>query len=348
MRSSFSSGDPFALPAHGGNLAAAERRFGAPAAGWLDLSTGISPFSYPLPDLPLSHYQRLPDAREEARLREAAALCYGVGDAEGIVVSPGSQAVIQSLPRLRPFSRVAVISPTYAEHAQAWSALGHQVQSCEGLERIGDADVVVVVNPNNPDGRRHERGRLLQLAEQLAGRGGLLVLDEAFADCEPEFSLAPDVRPGLVVLRSFGKFFGMAGLRLGFAIADPGLARSLRAALGPWPVNGPAMAIGALALADKHWMAGQRRRLMTEAGLLDSVLTRADLHVAGGTALFRLINAPRAWSLYEHLGQNGILVRPFQVAPRWLRVGLPPTEEARERLRAALQDWRKMGGTTAG
>jgi cobalamin biosynthetic protein CobC len=340
MRHFPSSLDPFALPTHGGDLAAAEARFGRQPDGWLDLSTGISPFPYPLPEVGLDYCQRLPDATAEAALRDVAAAAYGVANAQQVVLSAGSQAIIQALPRLRPFSRVAVVGPTYSEHANSWTGSGHQIMPCETVERAGDAEVVVVVNPNNPDGRRHDPRRLREIAADLAAKGGLLVVDEAFGDIEPEQSLAADVGPGLIVLRSFGKFFGLAGLRLGFGIAEPSLARLLRTALGPWPVNGPALQIGQIALADRTWMESARARLIREAGLLDSLLVQAKLSVTGGTALFRLVNAPRAWALYEHLGQKGILVRPFAASPRWLRVGLPPGEDGRRRLAKALADWR--------
>ncbi|HIJ64102.1 MAG TPA: threonine-phosphate decarboxylase [Rhodospirillaceae bacterium] len=332
--------DPFALPIHGGDLGAAEARFGRPAAGWLDLSTGVNPFAYPLPPLDPALWEKLPDRALELALRGVAADAYGAASAEQLATAPGSQALIQLLPRLRPFSTVAVVGPTYGEHAACWSNAGHQVQPCEALENAAAADVVVVGNPNNPDGRCHDSRQLLDLADSLAERGGLLVVDEAFADCQPELSLAGQVRPGLLVLRSFGKFFGLAGLRLGFAIGDPTLIRLLRSAIGPWAVGGPALAIGRLALADTAWIAETRRRLDAEAAALDRLLTGFGLSVIGGTPLFRLVNASRAWALYEHLGQRGILVRPFAVAPRWLRFGLPPEDIlARQRLRDALAAW---------
>ncbi|HIJ37402.1 MAG TPA: aminotransferase class I/II-fold pyridoxal phosphate-dependent enzyme, partial [Rhodospirillaceae bacterium] len=170
-------------------------------------------------------------------------------------------------------------------------------------------------------------------------RGGLLVVDEAFVDCTPDLSLASKVRPGLLVLRSFGKFFGLAGLRLGFAIGDPDLIRLLRTAIGPWPVGGPALVIGRQALLDQSWIVAARRHLVMEAQALDALLNSANLSVLGGTPLFRLVNASRAWALYEHLGQQGILVRPFASAPRWLRFGLPPGSKAMMRLKAALDIW---------
>ena len=339
MRPLASIFDPFALPVHGGDLVAAEARFGLPAEGWLDLSTGINPFAYPIPQIDPEYFRRLPDSGEEAVLRRIAAIAYAAPDPEQMVVAPGSQAVIQILPRLRPFSRVSVVGPTYGEHLTCWSNAGHQVLPCETLDRIGDAEVVVVVNPNNPDGRRHDPARLLETADRLSHLGGLVVVDEAFVDCTPELSLADQVRPGLIVLRSVGKFFGLAGLRLGFAIADPSLARLLRQALGPWAGSGPALAVGQAALADSAWIAATRRNLANESAALDRILNNAKLTLAGGTHLFRLVNAARAWALYEHLGQRGILVRPFVASPRWLRFGLPPGDEGRRRLQVALSDW---------
>jgi cobalamin biosynthetic protein CobC len=331
--------DPFALPSHGGDLSAATARFGRPAKGWVDLSTGINPYSYPVPPFEDAVWRCLPDASQDLALREAAAASYGVRDVGQIVAAPGSQSVIQVLPRLRPCSRVAVVGPTYGEHLDSWGNAGHQILPCESLERVGDAEVVVVTNPNNPDGQRHDPDRLVNLARGLNRKGGLLVVDEAFADATPELSLAGDVGPGLLVLRSFGKFFGLAGLRLGFAVTEPGLARRLRAELGPWAVSGPAIAIGCAALSDAAWIEAMRSRLVSEAADFTSTLTRLGLSVVGGTPLFLLVNAPRAWALYEYLGQHGVLARPFAASPRWLRFGLPAAGEIRRHLIDVLEGW---------
>ncbi len=339
MRLSALTSDPFALPTHGGDLGLAEARFGKPKQGWLDLSTGISPFPYPVPDVPAEVWHRLPGLADDLALREVAAQAYGVDDPDYLATAPGSQALLQILPRLRPFSQVAVIGPTYGEYSRCFSLAGHHVLPMETLGRTLDADVVVVCNPNNPDGRRHDTGRLLELADGLAARGGLLLVDEAFCDATPDLSLAPHVRPGLVVLRSVGKFFGLAGMRLGFAVAEPQLARLLRQALGPWAVGGPVIEVGRRILADADWMEGARKRLSQEINLLNSLLGRAGLSTVGGTSLFSLVNAPRAWALFEYLGQQGILARPFSTAPRWLRFGLPPDEAGRQRLETTLKGW---------
>ncbi len=269
-------------------------------------------------------------------MRAAAAETWSVPDPDCLVSAPGTQSLIGLLPLLRPESAVAVVGPTYDEHESSFARAGHRVEQVAELAKCGDAQVAIVVNPNNPDGRRHDPETLCTAADRLAARGGLLVVDEAFVDLDPDLSVAGSVRPGLLVLRGIGKFFGLAGLRLGFAVAEPRLAALLRQALGPWAASGPALVVGRAALLDRAWAAEVRRRLAVEAGLLDQVLRGAGLAVVGGTDLFRLANAPRAWAIYEHLGRQGVLVRPFAEQPRWLRFGLPPDAAGRARLAEAL------------
>ena len=275
----------------------------------------------------------------------AAARCaYGIPRANGLAAAPGSQALFQMLPAMRPRSRVAVLAPTYEEHAVAWRRLGHAVEEFGSLEKCGDFecgdfDVAVVVNPNNPDGRTTGRGTLAGIAESLARRGGWLVVDETFADVAPDVSLAS--APGLpntLIVRSFGKFFGLPGLRLGFVAGPPLLVDCIARRLGPWAVSGPAMDIGRRGLADTDWIARTRRRLTAMREELDGVLVSAGLTVLGGTDLFRLVETPKARDLYPRLGKTGIVVRSFERHPRWLRFGLPPTPEALERLSTALAE----------
>lgn len=327
---------PFARIAHGGNLEAAEKRFGRPQAGWLDLSTGINPHAYPMPNLEASVWRRLPGS--DAGLRAAAADCYGVADPKLVVPANGAQSLIQLLPGLRRNVRVAVLSPTYEEHSACWRDGGHRVLEVPTLEEAQDADIVVLVNPNNPDGRVLEPSRLLALSEVLAGRGGFLVVDESFADPEPTRSVAKEAgRPGLIVLRSFGKFFGLAGLRLGFALAEAGTAASLRRQLGSWAVSGLAQVIGEAALLDDAWIGAMRQTLKENARRLDLLLARFAFKPVGGTPLFRLVEIERAEDIFERLGRRGILIRAFAKHPCWLRFGLPGKEAEWQRLGAALQ-----------
>lgn len=323
------------LPIHGGDLAAAEARWGRPRAGWLDLSTGINPWPYPIPPLPPEAWTRLPGAAEDAALRVAAARRYGAPAADRVLAGPGTSALIQALPRTRAPGRVAVVAPTYGEHARAWAAAGHQVTEVPSLD-AAEAEVIVVVNPNNPDGRAIAPETLLDLALRQAAKGGLLLVDEAFGDMTPALSVAPALRPGLAVLRSFGKFYGLAGLRLGFLLAEPALRDAVAAQLGPWPVSGPALGVGRAALDDDAWAEATQARLQRETAALDAVLERAGLGLIGGTTLFRLFSHPQASALYDRLGRAGILVRAFETHPDRLRFGLPADAEGRERLAAAL------------
>ena len=255
----------------------------------------------------------------------AARRAYGIPAAGGLAAGPGSQALFQVLPAMRPRSRVAVLAPTYEEHAVAWRRLGHGVEEVGSLGECSAADVVVVVNPNNPDGRVTDRETLVRTAEGLSRRDGWLVLDETFADVAPEASLAPAAGlPNTLIMRSFGKFFGLPGLRLGFVAGPPALVDSMARHLGPWAVSGPAMDIGGRALADADWIVRTRVRLADMRRQLDAVLSAAGLAVVGGTDLFRLVETPAAAEIHRRLGRAGVLVRSFERHPRWLRVGLPP------------------------
>ena len=325
---------------HGGGLIAAARRFPDAPRPWLDLSTGINPVAYPLPPIPAEAFTRLPEPEEVDALEAAAALAYGVADPAAVVAAPGTQALIHLLPRLRPPGAVSVLSPTYAEHRAAWALAGHAVREVASLQEaalgsLGET-ALVVVRPNNPDGRVEDAASMLALADRLAGTGALLVVDEAFADLEA-CSLAPALpRPGLLILRSFGKTYGLAGLRLGFALACPSLATQLRLALGPWAVSGPAIWAGQHALLDESWAAATATRLAGDAHRLDGILARAGCRIVGGTRLFRLVEHTDAVALADRLGRAGILVRRFPEAPNWLRFGLPGPAVAWSRLQTAI------------
>lgn len=325
---------------HGGEIDSIAQRYGLPRDHWLDLSTGINPNAYPVPALAGDYWRRLPDSGLMAWLEESAAEYYGVAEPDSIAATPGSQAAIQWLPRLLPRTRVCIIEPTYGEHRLCWAAAGHEVLAASDLDAIADnARIVIAGNPNNPDGRVHDPERLLGLA-----RDRLVIVDEAFADSTPEISLAGQAgRPGLIVLRSMGKFFGLAGMRLGFALGPVSLIEPLRRALGPWAVSGPAAAVGAIALADSIWVRDTRVRLAAAAARLDGTLIRARLTIRGGTSLFRLAEHAGAADLFEHLATTGILARRFAQHPTWLRFGLPGNDLEFDRLLKALGGWSGPG-----
>jgi len=316
--------------AHGGDLGEVRRRHPDAPQPWIDLSTGINPVPYPVIEQPADVWSRLPSREAEQALTAAAAARYRCAPGQ-LVAAPGTQALIQILPRLVPRSRVAIVGPTYAEHEHNWHRHGHDVAVVTSLA-ARDADVVVVVNPDNPT------GRLLPTPALRGVTARLLVVDEAFIDLLPgEASLAGNLPGHAVVLRSFGKTYGLAGLRLGFAIAHETLARQLRDELGPWAVAGPALTIGAAALADDAWLQAVATRLADDAQKLDALLASAGFTILGGTTLFRLASHPKAHDKAEDLARQGIHVRAFGHQPTWLRFGLPAGDGEFRRLSAALQ-----------
>lgn len=320
---------------HGGNIGEMVRRLGGAETDWLDLSTGVNPHAWAAPTPPPECWRRLPDPHDG--LHEAAAACYGTA---ALLPVPGTQAGLAMLPRLRAHARVGVIAPGYAEHGAAWARAGHEVVPLPASQLAGGAgtafDVLVVINPNNPDGTYFPPEALLEWRTRIASRDGWMVVDEAFVDTTPEYSLAPhSPLPGLLVLRSVGKFFGLAGMRIGFAFGPDDLLRRLEEALGPWAVNGPARWVTRQALADGAWQARMRERLAAEGERLEALLARHFAQRIVGTPLFRTVLTPQAADIHEALARRGVLVRLLD-RQDGLRFGLPPDETGWERLDAAL------------
>ncbi len=312
---------------HGGNLDAALARFGG--KDWIDLSTGINRQPWPVPALPSRAWTDLPTRTDMAHLAGAAWAAWGAAGA--VIPLAGASQAIQLIPRLAPPGLARVLSPTYNEHAAALEGAGWRVEPVTDPAALAGADLAVVVNPNNPDGRILPPSALLALLAQV----GALVVDESFADATPEISLAGETgRPGLWVLRSFGKFYGLAGLRLGFALGEAGAAARLAALAGPWPIPGAAIAIGRRALADTGWQAATIARLTGDAARLDGL---SPWPLAGGTCLFRLYDTPDAPAAQEALARHRIWSRIFPWSPRLIRLGLPAAQEW-DRIAAALAD----------
>lgn len=316
---------------HGGNLDSAAALFGGAVEDWLDLSTGINRAPYPMPPLPARALTALPDAAAEARLLAAARVAFRT-EAPMLAVA-GAQAAIQLVPRLTPPGRARVLGPTYNEHAASLRAAGWQVEEVSELAALEGADLAVLVNPNNPDGHRHPPEAL----RALLPRVGRLLVDESFGDPLPDLSLAPEAGvPGLLVLRSFGKFYGLAGLRLGFVLGNAEDVAALARMAGPWAVSGPAIAAGTVALADRDWAETTTARLEAEGPRLDALAARMGWRLAGGAHLFRLYDTPDARAAQDHLARARIWSRIFPWSDRLIRLGLPGGEAEWARLDAAF------------
>ena len=301
---------------HGGGIDAARARFGGARADWIDLSTGINPQPYPVGSFSSDAWTALPDKAAFAALEKAARRFWNVPPEAGVLAAPGASALIARVPMLSVPGRVAIAGPTYNEHGRAFAAAGWEVVPTGG-------EAVVIVHPNNPDGRLWP----------LPDGGGLCVIDESFCDVTPGVShIAHAARPGTIILKSFGKFWGLAGLRLGFAIGEPALIARLSTMLGPWPVSGPALEVGARALRDDLWAEATRARLAQDAARLAALIGAP---LVGGTTLFRLYDVGDAQAAQDRLARAHIWSRVFPYSTRWLRLGLPGNPTAWDRLAAA-------------
>jgi cobalamin biosynthetic protein CobC len=330
---------------HGGRLSVAQALFPQAPLPWIDLSTGINPESYLAPRANDVERNRLPDVRELARLEAVAARAFNVEGPARVVAVGGTESSLRLLPYALGHRHAVIAGPTYGSHADAWKRFGAHVQV------INDSDIepamaknsvaLTIVNPNNPNGRLISVAHLQWLHEAVAARDGKLIVDEAFGEVTPQASVASiagsDEAAHLIVLRSFGKFYGLAGVRLGFIIAAPPLAATLRGMLGDWPVSADALTAGLAAYADAAWAHSMRARLQKDADRLDSLLRSGGCEIVGGTSLYRLARGVDAPALFLRLAEAGILVRPFAHDPTLLRFGLPGTPMAWERVAAALK-----------
>ena len=327
---------------HGGGLRKAAAHYNIPLENWLDLSTGINPNGWPVPALSPDIWQRLPEDNDG--LETAAAAYYGNPN---LLAVAGSQAAIHWLPALLPRAVVACISPIYSEHPQAWQRAGHMMRFLQNATLPRALSVatpyLLLCNPNNPTGDRHPHDVAVDAAHQLKKRGGWLIIDEAFIDPTPEDSLTPlagtSDAPNLIVLRSLGKFFGLAGARVGFIFAAPDILNRMNEAMGPWTVSGPAREVARLALQDTAWQSAARPRLQAAGERLHQLL--APLGEVKSTALFATLSCAQSAELYDALARQGILTRNVDQQPL-LRVGLPGDEAGWLRLADALSAWRTI------
>ncbi len=316
---------------HGGNLDMAMARFGA--GDWIDLSTGINRRPYPMPVLAEADLHCLPTHTEQEALMETARRAWDVAPGWAGLALAGAQAAIQLVPWVVGKGRARVLAPTYNEHAACLRSAGWALDEVQTVKALAGADLAVLVNPNNPDGRCHTPAEL----RALAGQARMLIVDESFADPQPGRSVLPLAPPdNLLVLRSFGKFYGLAGLRLGFAFGPRWLIDRMAVMAGPWPVSGPALAAGRVALADGAWAQAMRHQLVQDAGRADRLAESAGWALIGGTSLFRLYETGDAVAAQERLARHRIWSRIFPWSDRWLRLGLPGPETEWERLAAAL------------
>ena len=322
----------------------ARRCFPSAPEPFLDLSTGINPHPYPLAPIDPARLARLPEPEELSRLQAVAARAYGVVDPDMVVATPGTQIAISLLPHLLGCSRAVILSPTYAEHAAAWSHAGRPVEAAAGLEAFERGAMLpgtaaVLCNPNNPDGARSDRVRLLALAAGLARQGGVLICDEAFLDLEPDMVEPRHQRcriPGCWCCARSARPTGWPGSGSASCWPRPASRGGCAAPSAPGRSAASPSRPVAPRWRDEAWRADMAERLLRDGAELDRLLLRYGWRCRGGTALFRLYEVRQATRLYAHLGAAGVLVRRFEHQPDLLRLGLPGDSGGWARLEGAL------------
>ena len=322
---------------HGGALDQMRLAFPNASEPWIDLSTGINPWSYPVTELAQANLRNLPTTQLYDACRDAMAAAIGAKP-NALLLSPGSELIIRLLPDVLQTRRIAILAPAYGDHASTWARAGAEIVQAENpLDYINAVDAIVICHPNNPDGRYFDLAAVEWARKKLAARGGWLIVDEAYAELIPDLSLvSKGGEDGLVILRSFGKFYGLAGLRLGSVLAPSIILEAIARRLGVWPVSGAALEIGTRAYADMAWQAEARKKLLIAARQLDVALESVGVSVVGGTDLFRLVEVDDAHAQFHHLAEAGVYVRRFDWSETHLRIGLPATLEAQDKLIGAL------------
>ncbi|MFT6098855.1 MAG: cobalamin biosynthetic protein CobC [Arenicella sp.] len=346
---------------HGGDLENAITRYGGAVHEWLDLSTGISPWNYPIPQFESSTWRTLPSP--ETQLIAAASAYYRCLVCD-IAVTPGSQLAIRLIPQLlntalgKKMHAVAIPLIGYQEHANSWQLANHKViryRNFDELDTLVSDNLVsdvVVINPNNPSAERLSAAGLEKISSMLSG---LLIVDEAFSDLEVDYNQHSSLKPlhhndNVIVLKSIGKFFGLAGARVGFAVGTHPIVHQLQTLLSPWSVAGPSMEVATLALNDRQWQRSQIKRIKLHAEqqrLAMAVIKQNEpnCRIMDQSLFFSVFGEnDRIVGLHEHLARMKIWARlgdpyvdPFvdhSEQLNWLRLSL--AGDQLDRLSAAL------------
>lgn len=327
---------------HGGCLNRAVKDFAIARENWLDLSTGINPQSYSLSSPPESIWRSLPE--DDDGLVATAQKYY---DCRQLIMTPGSQWSIGKIPswcRALGNHKNTVLLPYlgYQEHRHAWQKSGFDCvyyidEPTE--QQLSTCSAMVVINPNNPSGNKVNKTQLLQWHNRLSETGAWLIVDEAFIDAETSQSMAGDAGvTGLIVLRSLGKFFGLAGVRVGALLAWQSLLELALSELEPWSIANPSRWAAEKALQDIQWQDSMRAQLTLQSQKLSDLLHRTFSQSIGGCALFQTVWLNNAEVIYQQLAREGILVRLLsEYKTPGLRFGLPAdNDKSRARLTQAL------------
>ena len=307
---------------HGGNLDKAISFYGGKESEWIDLSTGINPNSYPIPKLSISDWRSLPTKTEIKDLESIIKSKQKISSE--IIMVPGAQMAINFLPFLLKGegTEVRILTPTYNEYNYCFTNTGFKVNSCQKFNQLFNSDIAIIVNPNNPDGKIYEINELFELSKSVK----ILIVDESFIDsveCDSIVNQLNEDVSNIIVIRSFGKFFGLAGLRLGYVFSGKEIIRKFKRFFGPWQISKMSVKIATIAFSDDVWIKKTKNNLNEKANAIDNLMKKINWKITGGTNLFRLYSTSNSDLAQKLLAEKFIWSRKFSYSKKWIRLGIP-------------------------
>ena len=304
---------------HGGDIDNAIKKYGGNKDDWIDLSTGINPNHYPYKLINIRELQNLPYKNDIDNLNKLAKKYFQTTACVRAV--SGAQGGINILPFLLPNKTVSILSPTYNEYQNVFSNSLKKIINVKNLSELKKSQIAIICNPNNPDGKLYSNDNLLKISKSVE----YLIIDESFIDQYPRKSLSHklDDQTNILILRSFGKFFGLAGIRLGFLISNKEIDKKIQFLIGNWPISNVAINVASKALIDHVWIMNTISFLKEGSYFLDCLASEINWKVVGGTNLYRLYETPNAHDAQNKLANFKIWSRRFSYSKKWIRLGIP-------------------------
>ena len=315
---------------HGGDIDLAIKKYGGEREDWIDLSTGINGASYPWQESINVELRNLPSNKILMQLEKAAARAYKIAECTETAAVSGAQQIINLLPLcLKSCNSVAILGPTYNEYEKAFKRSGTKTKTVSETSELSLSDIAIIVNPNNPTGKVIADETLAGLSKKVR----ILIIDESFKMFSSRRTLNFS---NIIQINSLGKFFGLAGVRLGFVSGPSDFIKEVKEMLGPWPVSSLAAEIGIVALNDKVWISEMEKILVTESNALHEACNSRNWELVGRTFLFHTYATSSCLEVEKQFAAHGIWVRTFDYSETWVRLGIPTSENAWTRVKQAL------------
>ena len=317
---------------HGGDIDLAIKKYGGEREDWIDLSTGINGTSYPWQQSIKFELRNLPSNKLLVNLERAASAAYKVAENTETAAVSGAQQIISLLPIcLKSYNSVAILGPTYNEYEKAFKSSGIKAQTVSEVSKLSSSDIAIIVNPNNPTGKVIAE----EILDDLSKKVRILIIDESFKTFS---SRRIQKFENVIQINSLGKFFGLAGVRLGFVSGPSDFIKSVRRMLGPWPISSIAAEIGTIALNDNTWISEMEKILLEGSNVLHKACSTKNWKLVGKTNLFHTYATSSSLEVEKQFAAHYIWIRTFDYSETWVRLGIPTSKYEWTRVRQALNE----------